>query len=134
MAWFDLLESGKLNYSNTLYPGYPFGWPGSKNFENVPEWKWIGTNNLKEDLNFYGPVYSLFASKSDNYKLYYFAYDWRIPIEELAVELRQKIKDVTANEGVSRVHLVGHSMGGLIAKKYILNHKYDTKVGKLITL
>jgi hypothetical protein len=50
----------------------------------------------------------------------------------LAVELR-KNEEVTASEGVSKVHLVAHSMGGL-AKKYILDQKTDTKVRKLVTL
>jgi pimeloyl-ACP methyl ester carboxylesterase len=134
LVWFDLLETSKLDYSHELYPGYPLGWPGSKKFENVPQWKMLGTDKLGEDLNFYGPVHTFFASKPDLYKIEYFSCDWRKSIDDNVMKLRQKIESVISIHGVSRVHLVAHSMGGLLAKKYILNHKYDTKVGKLITL
>jgi pimeloyl-ACP methyl ester carboxylesterase len=51
-----------------------------------------------------------------------FAYDWRRDIVENAQLLAAKIRDIQANTGdpTTRVDIVAHSMGGLIAEYYAL--------------
>jgi pimeloyl-ACP methyl ester carboxylesterase len=51
--------------------------------------------------------------------LFVFPYDWRLSNTESAQKLAQKIADVRSATEHQKVDLITHSMGGLIAKKYI---------------
>lgn len=134
LIWIDYFESNKLNFSNSLYYGLPLGWPGSKKFENIPQWDWLGTGNLEEDMNFYKGFADNFNRNSE-YILDVFPYDWRKSNADNAVRLKEKIDQALSdNPDVGKVNIVAHSMGGIIAKKYILDHKNNTRVDKLITL
>jgi hypothetical protein len=53
--------------------------------------------------------------------LYVLGYDWRKSTKQSAVSLRQLIDCVRNTHGGGRVNLVGHSMGGLVIKQYILS-------------
>jgi pimeloyl-ACP methyl ester carboxylesterase len=55
-------------------------------------------------------------------------------IDELASQLSLQIESLCATTGARRVVLVGHSMGGLIARTYIRNFGGAARVAKLITL
>lgn len=54
--------------------------------------------------------------------LFVFAYDWRKSVADSAVKLKEKIDEVLANSDSDKVDLLNHSMGGLIAKKYIADN------------
>ncbi|WP_162297950.1 alpha/beta fold hydrolase [Halalkalibacillus sediminis] len=61
-----------------------------------------------------------------------YGYDWRMNNELNARRLEEKINNELDELGLSRVSIVAHSMGGLIASKY--TRENDEKVDKLITL
>ncbi len=51
--------------------------------------------------------------------LYLYPYNWALPNEISAYYLKQKIDDVKKATGASRVDILAHSMGGLVARAYI---------------
>jgi pimeloyl-ACP methyl ester carboxylesterase len=55
-------------------------------------------------------------------------------IDELACQLSLDIERLCATSGARRVVLVGHSMGGLVARTYLRNLDGAARVAKLITL
>jgi len=62
--------------------------------------------------------------------LFVFPYDWRKGDADDAVLLKNKIDDVIAQTGASKVDIIAHSMGGLVAQKYVVDNGAD-KIDKL---
>jgi pimeloyl-ACP methyl ester carboxylesterase len=132
LVWFDYFETRKLEYGTNLEPGLPLGWPGSKNYENVPEWleKKLDLPSL---FNYYGPIADYFNQKNDQYRLYYFSYDWRAPNKVNAERLKDRINSILTTVQTDKINIIAHSNGGLIAKKYILDTQ-GQKVKKFISV
>ncbi len=80
--------------------------------------------------NLYGRMGSALMTQGRN--LYYFGYDWRKDLNVSDPLLDQKINEVLAATGKSKVVLVGHSMGGMLARHYILKYGVG-KVDQIIT-
>jgi triacylglycerol lipase len=62
---------------------------------------------------------------------------WRFnthPVDGLAERVAEKIERLRARHGITRLHLVGHSKGGLIARRYVQHFGGDTRVRSVITL
>ncbi len=53
---------------------------------------------------------------------------------ELAATIAEKIERLCTRTGLDRFHVVGHSKGGLIARKYVQHHGGDRRVKSLVTL
>ena len=70
--------------------------------------------------------------ENGGYTVYPFPYDWRLSLEDSAVKLDQFINE---NKGSSqKVILLGHSMGGLLARTYIAEPARAEKVAQVITV
>lgn len=65
--------------------------------------------------------------------LFYFPYDWRKDLGPTASDLEAVINQALATSGQSKVVLIAHSMGGLVARNYVL-HFGASKVEQIITL
>jgi len=65
--------------------------------------------------------------------LFVFPYDWRKSNFDNAVLLKDKINQIITDTNKSKVDIVAHSMGGLVAKQYISSVGVD-KVDRLIFL
>lgn len=65
--------------------------------------------------------------------LFVFAYDWRMSNVESAKQLRDYIQCVQKFYPDQKVNILTHSMGGLVARSYLLQFPNDQKVDKLIT-
>jgi alpha-beta hydrolase superfamily lysophospholipase len=76
---------------------------------------------------------SQLASLAATWDVRPFFYDWRRDIRVGADELHQSINTWFGSEAA--VHLVAHSMGGLVARSYVARHKdrWD-RGGRLIML
>lgn len=63
---------------------------------------------------------------SNGYKegenLFVFPYDWRKSNKDSADNLKDKIAEILKETGAQKVDIVAHSMGGLVAKKYIADN------------
>ncbi len=64
--------------------------------------------------------------------LFAFPYQWRQSNVLTALELKEKIAEVKALTGSTKVDLVTHSMGGLVARQYIETPGYASDVDQLI--
>lgn len=64
-----------------------------------------------------------------NYNLKVFTYDWRLSNEQTV----QKLEQTITNTGASKVYIVAHSMGGLVANRYITKGN-ASKIAKLVTI
>jgi pimeloyl-ACP methyl ester carboxylesterase len=76
---------------------------------------------------------------AENESLFTFPYDWRYGVSgEYSDEktnsdlLGEKINDILQQTGSSEVDVVAHSMGGLIVKKYVMDHPTDNHIGKAV--
>lgn len=65
--------------------------------------------------------------------LFVFAYDWRKSNTESAIELKKFVGCVAKFYPNQKVDILTHSMGGLVARSYILNNQSTHNVYKLIT-
>jgi pimeloyl-ACP methyl ester carboxylesterase len=55
-------------------------------------------------------------------------------IRTAAAQLAQEVETLVAETGYERIHVVGHSMGGLIARYYVTRLGGDERVHTLVTL
>lgn len=66
--------------------------------------------------------------------LFVFPYDWRKDNAQSARALQEYIECVREFHPGAPVNLIAHSMGGLVARRYILDHPTDHHVNALITV
>ena len=66
-----------------------------------------------------------------NEDLFYFPYDWRLDLTNIAPLLKNKIEEIKNQTGSDKINIVAHSMGGLLAKEYIRQNGKDN-IDKLI--
>ena len=64
------------------------------------------------------------------YSPHLFLYDWRKEISTNAQKLNTFIENLSLND---KVHLVGHSMGGLVGKSYLDQTTSNNKLDKFMT-
>ncbi|HEY3364935.1 MAG TPA: alpha/beta fold hydrolase [Symbiobacteriaceae bacterium] len=72
------------------------------------------------------------TQKADKPKLFVFAYDWRMSNADSARALKGYVDCVQRFYPDKKVDIVAHSMGGLVARRYIIDN--PGKVNKLITV
>lgn len=70
----------------------------------------------------------------ENKTLYTFFYDWRQYNQNTANQLKDFIATAKQNSGASKVDLIAHSMGGLVARSYIQGNNYQNDVDQLIMI
>ncbi|MDO8496119.1 MAG: alpha/beta fold hydrolase [bacterium] len=63
--------------------------------------------------------------------LFYFPYDWRFDLTDIAPLLKNKIEEIKTQTGSDKVNIVAHSMGGLLVKEYI-RRNYKESIDKLV--
>ena len=71
---------------------------------------------------------------AENENLFEFPYEWRNSNELTALDLKDKIQTVKDKTGASKIDLVAHSMGGLVARQYAESNNYDNDIDQLIML
>jgi probable HAF family extracellular repeat protein len=74
------------------------------------------------------------AQKVAQPTLFVFAYDWRLSNSDSALQLTEYVRCVHQFYPESEIDIVAHSMGGLIARRYILDNPQDHHVAKLVTI
>lgn len=86
------------------------------------EWQWMPTASQS-----YEPLLATLRSQGyteENSYLRVFYYDWRKPIETNGQTLSWYINQFRSDTGHQLVDIVGHSMGGLVARSYIQSDLY----------
>ncbi len=62
---------------------------------------------------------------------------WRFnthPVDRTAAMIAEKIEVLRKRHGFDRLHIIGHSKGGLIARRYVQHYGGDKRVKSVITL
>ncbi|MCW5961705.1 MAG: hypothetical protein KIS76_16195 [Pyrinomonadaceae bacterium] len=67
-------------------------------------------------------------------RVFVFAYDWRKSNAQTAQSLREYVECIRVFHPGGRVNIVAHSMGGLVARRYVLDNPSNHGIGKLITI
>lgn len=77
-----------------------------------------------------------FVTKKLERKVHEFAYDWRKSLDEAADLLHEKIKRWLSNDSASKLDIVTHSFGGLVARAYLQKYgaEAENAVDWLITI
>ena len=55
-------------------------------------------------------------------------------VRAAAAQLAEEVEELVAETGYERIHVVGHSLGGLIARYYVTRLGGDERVHTLVTL
>jgi pimeloyl-ACP methyl ester carboxylesterase len=98
--------------------------------EVIGEWK------LDPILRTYRNLIESFEKNgyAKNFNLFEFPYEWRNKNLITAENLQNKAQEIRDETKISKVDLVAHSMGGLVARYYIENLDQENNVDQLITL
>lgn len=56
-----------------------------------------------------------------HYDVVTFAFDWRLPLEDAAMQLRDKLEELLSYG--QPIKLIGHSMGGVLVRDFIARHR-----------
>jgi hypothetical protein len=65
--------------------------------------------------------------------LFTFPYDWRFGVsEDIVNQFKGQIDYIASTTGSSVVDVVAHSTGGLLVKKYVMEHPTDHHIGKAV--
>lgn len=101
--------------------------------------KFLGKWKLDPITHSYDDLFSSF--KNNGYEsgvnLFDFPYDWRNNNATTARQLQSRIEGIISGTKVSRVDVVAHSMGGLVARAYVEEISgaiYNDTIDELITL
>lgn len=140
----------------TLYPSQPH--PTLYPTNAITEATFLGVHLPFEDWQTYGPLFDYFADQgfvqydthqdpylqtsagcdltqaSNNPNLFVFAYDWRISNAQNAALLADYVACVQKFYPNTNVNLVAHSMGGLVARRYILQYNTNHNVNALVSI
>ena len=96
----------------------------------------LGTWKIDPILHVYDDLISSFKKNGyeNNINLFEFPYNWRKSNAQTAEYLKNAIDVMKNTTKVSKVDIVAHSMGGLVARSYIEGDAYGNDVDKLITI
>ncbi|HEU4963783.1 MAG TPA: hypothetical protein VFV52_08020 [Bacilli bacterium] len=118
LVWPNPNATGQLAGTEYLQPGSPLGW--STAVSSQPEYSQYG--DLQDALT------------ANGYTVVPFTYDWRQSLKEVMGEFDRFVEDVRWEQDVATVDIVADSTGGLIAKRYILDHKSVHPIRRLISI
>jgi len=115
------------NFPVIVLPGFGGSWDIGAILDGTAGNNWRVPSFVK---NYDGIMQSFRnAGYVDNTDLFIFPYDWRKPLTNLADDLKSYI-DGTNLTG--KIDLIGHSMGGLVARSYAQKHGIE-KVNRILT-
>lgn len=97
-------------------------------------WPINGQWQLDPILKTYEPLLQAFraAGYVDNQTLFTLPYDWHRDNVLTAGLLKQRLAEIRQQTGVSKVDVVAHSMGGLIARSYVVSEEYVQDIDQLV--
>ncbi len=78
--------------------------------------------------------FNLAVLNRDDFGHVLFPYDWRKPLSNSAASLRDLVSGFHAKNGGQPVHLVAHSMGGLMVRTTLMEHGNEIwpKIGRIV--
>lgn len=132
--------NGAYIYGQVKFDGYRKGnlivdpvivIPGIMGSQKNDQGKWI----IDPILHSYDDIIDSLAANGYGKKyITAFPYDWYQKNEVTADALKNKIHSIIGQTKVSKVDIVAHSMGGLVARSYGQNGSYADDVDQLVTI
>ena len=119
-----------------LLPGLGASW----NHENIvlgldkPNPDWYATPFVHIYDGFIQTLKNLgYQDSGPNRNLFIYYYNWTKPLDQLALDFKAYLDTTVKPQNSEKINLVGHSLGGLVARTYI--HKYNPDfINKIITV
>lgn len=113
-----------------VIPGYYGSWNadailGCTLEPNIGDWSSYAPGDI-----FYNPLVT--ALQNAQFTTLPFYYDWRKEASDSALQLKTFIDNIGLEQG-EKVHIVGHSFGGLVARAYLENENSNNRIDKLLT-
>jgi triacylglycerol esterase/lipase EstA (alpha/beta hydrolase family) len=133
------VAGGTMNYQPWATEPFEFGAKKLDPVVVIPgimgSWKdFSGTWQIDPILHTYDDLLEALRAVGyvDGQTLFTFPYEWRNSNVITAELLRQKISEIKTATGAAKVDLIGHSMGGLVARAYIQGDSYQNDVDQMI--
>ena len=118
-----LLVPGIMGSTISIFDPVPILLPWQSDPASLVIIEEIGWDELKTELG---------SGYVDNHTLFDVPYDWRMKIDKAVDEyLIPMIEKAIEKSGASKVNIIAHSMGGLLARAYIQSSRYDNDIDKL---
>ncbi len=113
-----------------LIPGFMASWNKQAMIYNqeVDYTQWKMFSFVKEYNGIIKTLENLDYKKNDN--LFIFNYDWRKSVDNIVDDLKSFID----SKNLNKVNIVGHSLGGLVARIFSQKYYQDNKVNKIISV
>ena len=119
-----------------ILPGLGSSW----NHENMimgmekPQSEWYMTPGIK----IYDGLIETFKNagyktEGENKNLFVFNYNWTKPVNSITEDFKIYVENIVKPSSEEKIDLIGHSLGGLVARSYIQNNQ-ENPVDQLITL
>lgn len=89
-------------------------------------------DQIGEQFQYFKGIKSHLESKG--FKVFHPNEDFAGGVDLRAEQLRDRVNEVTSSEGVGKVHIIGHSMGGLDARHMIVDKGMADSVASLTTI
>jgi triacylglycerol esterase/lipase EstA (alpha/beta hydrolase family) len=90
--------------------------------------------NLRTQGNYIPRIGCSTQQSGETPTLFIFPYDWRLSNANSAAKLKDLIDCVHSLYPAKKVDILTHSMGGLVARRYIVNHPNNHHVNKWISM
>ena len=89
-------------------------------------------------VSLYQPLISTLTQNARlklNEDVFLYTYDWRQTLDQQATDFKNYLNDLLTNKPVgTKVKIIGHSFGGLVARSYLAQNPDSSKVDSLITI
>lgn len=131
-VYFDDIKITKINTPVVLIPGHGASFNFKEMFLDQPD---PGGWRMTPGVNIYNNIIT--SLEANGYKknedLFIFNYNWLNPISDSANKLYAFIENITSSSPFSSVKVIGHSMGGLVARTCLQEKENDCFIDQLVT-
>jgi len=74
-----------------------------------------------------------YETEGENKNLFVFNYNWTKPVNPISEDLKTYIENIVKPTPDEKIDLIGHSLGGLVARTYVQNNQ-ENPIDQLLTL
>lgn len=95
----------------------------------------IDNNNKKDSVHYFRNIRTTLKQKG--FDVHHTNVDWAGSLAKRAGELKQQIEKILNDSGAEKVHIIGHSMGGLDARRMLWDNRsknFHKKVASVTTI
>jgi triacylglycerol lipase len=98
----------------------------------VRKLRWYDFSRVYDKFHYFKGIASFL--KQHGFEVYHTSVSFAADVETRAKDLATAIQKIFHDTGHEKVHIIGHSMGGLDARHMIVNHNMADKVASLTTI